>query len=412
MAPRLARGAIPLAGPLPAPPASDNSKVHPLRTSLTAILLVVSALPGLAQSLNVAPSTTEGDRIRRLVGQLQNEPLTITIRGFARGDTDVIPLDKASERHGVRRIYNGTGPYFDAYESESIEASRGLWRFGYSWTRADLYQGNHDAAQVYLDSQSGSLTDAATGSPRATMNKTSATRWQLGYQCPLTIAGHRAELYAAASYLRMQRVQLGSLTGSTTGDAFAGTLSFLSTLDMDPSETHSDGLSVDAGLCVQVDDRWRISLQCENLASRVWQRGLQSIVADVATNTIVADEDGFLYGAPLVSGTTSRTNLRTELRRRIDVGGAYRQDRTSWVAFFHRDFSWRLAGGLTQDLGHGSRWWALLWCEPFEWQAGIDWGMLRLAMGMSDVNASTTERASVSLALRVCLEKKREARSK
>lgn len=375
-----------------------------MRSFLSLLLLALSSAPALCQSLVVAPSQTEDDRIRLLVGEPSGGPLTLTLRGFWRGDTDVLPLSKGSERHGARRVYHGDSPYFNAYEVQSVEVSRGPWRLCYAWTYADLYQGNADAAQTYLDSQAGTLTGTVGGYPRATMNRTAAIRWQAGYRTPLTLLRHRAELTLNASYLRMQRVQLGALAGATSGDQFAGVLQFLSTLDMPPDETRSDGLSLDAGLAVALDDRWRVAALCENLASRVWQRGLQSITADVATNTIVADGNGFLYGAPLLSGTIGRTNLRTELRRRFDLGAAYRQGHVDWMAFLRYDFDWRVAGGVTRDLGHGSRAWALLWADPFEWQAGIDWRCLRLALGMADIDASATERASVSLAIRIGLE--------
>jgi len=52
----------------------------------------------------------------------------------------------------------------------------------------------------------------------------------------------------------------------------------------------------------------------------------------------------------------------------------------------------------------------LFWTDPFEWQAGLDWGMLRFALGMSDLDAATTERATLSAELRIPLERSRERR--
>lgn len=381
-----------------------------MRNRLLTLSLVLLCSPAIGQSLRIAPGDTEDDRIRRLIGELDLRPLTLTIRGFARGDTDVIPLSKGSERHMARRVYPGDAPYFDAYEVHALELERGLWRLSYAWTRADLYQGNRDAAQTYLDSLSDTLADSPLGSPRATMNRTSAIRWQAAYRSPVTIAHRPGGLFVAANYVRMQRVQLGSLTGVTSGERFNGVLSFLSTLDMPPDETHSDGLALDAGLALNVSRNWRLAVQCENLVSRVWQRGLQAITAEVATHTIVTDGDGFLYGAPLVGGATSRTNLQTELRRRIDIGAAYEQSGVHWLAFLHRDFDWRIAFGATRGIGKGARAWMLFWTDPFEWQAGLDWGMLRFALGMSDMDAATTERATLSAELRIPLERSRERR--
>ena len=380
----------------------------PVRTTFLVVPLLLLSMRALGQSLYIAPAATEDDAIRWLIGEPNNRPLTLTLRGYARGDTDVIPLSKGSDRHMARRVYRGDAPYFDAYEVYDVDVYRGLWQLSYAWTRADLYQGNRDAAQTYLDSLSDTLANNSMGSPRATMNRTSAARWQIAYRSPVTIAQHHADLFVAANYFRMQRVQLGSLTGATSGEQFNGVLRFLSTLDMPPEETHSDGLGLDAGFALTVNRNWRLAVQYENLVSRVWQRGLQAITAQVATNTIVADSDGFLYGAPLLSGTTSRTNLQTELRRRFDLGAAYERNGVHWLAILHHDFDWRFAFGITGGTRAARRLWILLWPDPVEWQAGLDWGMLRVALGMSDLDPAASERATLSVALCIPLEPSRQ----
>jgi hypothetical protein len=378
------------------------------RTVLFVFLLLAGALPrASAQSLLLAPADTEDDRIRRLTSPPTARPLEIEFRAFACGDTNVLPLVKGGERHAPRRSFQGDYAYFTDYRNSEMALSKGMWRLSYASTNADLYEGNHDAAQLYLDSLSNSIDPHAAMRPLATMNRTAAIRWRMGYATPVRWAAKRGGIYLAVSYLRMQRVQLGELTGDTVGNRFDGELTFLSTLDLPPEETRSAGIALDAALELELTPRWRISLAAENLASRIRQRGLQKITAEVATNAIEPDSNGFLHGVPLAQGQISRRNLETGARRRFDIGAACREGARDWMLFVRSDRAWSAALGLAVRHGRDDRWWGLAWLSPFEWQTGLDWGQWRLQFGMSSLDPADARRATLSLSWRLALDRTR-----
>lgn len=379
-----------------------------MRRAVTHMLSLFALIPPIhagAQSLYIAPNDTESDRIRRLLTPFSPRPLTLEMRAAGRGDTSVLALSEGDRRRAPRRSFHGEDAYFAAFRSSDLAFARGAWELRYAWSLADLYRGNRDAGQLYLDSLSDAFDPQSLRSLQATMNRSSLARWQAAYTAPIKMTGGQGSVRIAGNYLRLQRAQFGSLSGSAVGEQFTGALTIQSTRDLPPSETRSHGFSLDLSVNLALSEQWRIGFACENLFSRVWLRTLQQIEADVKTSAIQADPDGFLSGAPLLSGRISRRSLQSELRRRLECGFAYRQDRRDWLLFVRSDFDWRAAVGASERVGRSGRWWALLWLDPFEWQAGYDAGTWRIQFGMSALDPERARRAAISLAWVIPLER-------
>jgi hypothetical protein len=382
-----------------------------MRRTITLILSLFALVPPFhagAQSLYIAPNDTESERLRRLLTPFSLRPLTLEMRAAGRGDTNVLALSEGDRRHAPRRAFHGEDAYFTAFRSSDLAFSRGAWELRYAWSLADLYRGNRDAGQLYLDSLADTFDPQSTRNPMATMNRSSLSRWQAAYTTPIKMTSGQGSVRVAGNYLRLQRAQFGSLSGNAVGEQFNGALTIQSTRDLPPSETRSHGFSLDLSVNLALTEQWRIGFTCENLFSRVWMRTLQQIEADVKTNTIQADPDGFLFGAPLLSGRISRRSLQSELRRRLECGFAYRQNRRDWLLFVRNDFDWRAAVGASERVGQSGRWWALFWLDPFEWQTGYDAGPWRIQFGLSTLDPESARRAALSIAWVIPLERRRE----
>ncbi len=378
------------------------------RRLLVVLILILSGLrPGWGQPLYIAPAETTADRIRFLVLPPESRPLEIEFHAFAVGDTNVMPLFAGANRSAARQTFNGSHAYFDGYRSYEAAISGGMWRISYASTTADLYQGNRDAAQLYLDSLSNSINPYASMQPQVSMNRTAAIRWRVAYATPIRLVSHYDTLLMAANFLQMQRVQLGNLSGATTGNSFTGNLSILSTLGLPPGETRGYGLSLDMGLALDFGKRWRVEVSVDNLISQVWERHLQEINADVTTNTIQPDANGFLHDVPLLQGSVSSTSLADEIRRQYNAGLAFRQGAQNWLLMVRRDVFWQAGAGFAMRSGREGLWWGLAWLQPFEWQTGFDLGNWQIQFGMSSFVPSSARRATINLLWRIPISRAR-----
>lgn len=356
-----------------------------------------------AQDLYVAPSLTEADRIRLLTGPTSNQPLSLELRAYGRGDTDVAPIGPGSRKHIGKTELHADRAYLLDFRNTGLALERGRWRAGYFSTQADLYSGNHDAGQIYLDSLAHMVDFTALASPSVNMNRTEADRFDVGYSTPMKIAGRKGALMMTGSYLYFHRIQLGSLQGQTTNGQFHGDLHILTTLGLDPGEHGGDGLSFDTAFALELNPRWRVALSAENLFSYVHQQTLKQIDATVTTNTLEPDGNGFLHGVPLLQGSVSKHSYTGAIRRRLDLGAGYRESGRDWMLWLRNDIDWRLTAALNVPRGKSGRIWGMLALAPFEWIAGYDTGNFGVELGLSGTDFDTAKRATIALKYRVAL---------
>lgn len=370
---------------------------------LAAACMLFVSIPADGQALYSAPTTLEGDRIRFLLSSRSYEPAALEFRAFARGDNNVVSLAQGDRRHIGPTLFSGQTAYLSDYHVQGVNWAQGHWRIAVESTAADLYEGNRDAGQLYVDSLSHTVDFHAAIAPQVTMNRSEINRIRAGRAFDLRLGDRAAVLLVTGSLLDVHRFQVGSVTGKNSGGQFVGDLTILTTLGVPPSQTRSPGASLDAALSADVAPRWRASISVENLVGQVWQRKLQRLDVTLKTNAVEPDANGFLHGVPVAQGRISFESADAGLRRRFDAGAAYSGRGNDWLLFISNDFDWRVATGINFQRGRDSRIWALVGFSPFEWQLGFDSSHWRFQFGMSAIDFEQAKRASASLTWRIPL---------
>lgn len=368
---------------------------------LTAILLSMRAG---SQTIHLAPHAGFSRILDTLLSPAADQPLTLESYVDVRGENSLIPLDWARQRRLPLVVYHGTDPYFSDYQTWEVALERGKWRLSWASVNTDLYEGNPSGAQLYLDAQHNQIPTTGASHPLVTMNRTSYQRISVGYETPLSMRLGVARIGLAGNLLLFDRVQYGNISGDMVNGQFTGHLSLLTTRGLPNSQTYSPGASIDTWITVPLVKRWNLGIRIENLLGIVQIRKMQDIEADVATNTVIPDENGFLHGAPLINGKVTHRSVQANLSRRWWAGltrplGAY-----NILITAQNDRYWRGGTGISGIIKRSGRWWTLFQTDPFEWQSGMNLGALRTQLSLSEPNLGHTRQAELLVGIKVNIE--------
>ena len=371
-------------------------------TALTLLLLSGIATHSPAQEVYLAPTRSGGERLLRLVAP---EPASgIRLEGWASlaGDNNVLPLSQGDDRSLPPLRHEASHAYFAGAKQGRIALSMGAWSLTYASDRADLYKGNKDAAQLYLDSKSGAFDPVAIGAPFASMSRSAAARWRVGYLATVRSGAARFVVDIGASYLRTQRVQFGRLEGATAGQSFTGDLLIESTRPFERPANRGHGFALDVGATFRLSERVTAGIWADNLVGFVDLGHLQVIRSTVKTNQVQTDPDGFLTNAPALSGTVTERSARLAPRRRMDAAAAYSTRGPTWALLFRSDYAtWAGAAGIWRI--PGGRWWFALWSRPGRWEAGAEWRGWTAQVGFASTNPESARQAVISVGFRQTL---------
>lgn len=367
------------------------------------LLMWLTGMPTLGQSLFVTPTQTEFDQIDLLTGFRKSNRLSLEARSRFHYDSNVEDFARAAIHHPSPIQFGGSIGYFTSDQTQEFSIAKGYWQITIANVESELYRGNHDAAQLYLDSVSRTINTNGVYNPNMTLNRSKATRLRVNYTAPIHLRGMRANIQATGNLLSFKRAQLGSLKGSTVNGQFHGDIELKTTLGLPEDQVDSYGASLDTGISFEVRPNLRMSASVENLLGQVWQGRIQHILTTVTTNTLVPNSDGFLQGAPLLSGKVIDEGFQSSIRKRYSFGTAYQNRGCDWLALLNYDFDWRINVGVNMHLKRRQRLWILLCPEPFQWQLGYEIGGLRLQFGISSIDLGTSHRGTAQVSYRLLL---------
>jgi hypothetical protein len=353
----------------------------------------------LGQTVPIPPRWTMNEQVSLLLGNRSSSHQWLTTRAFFHADNNVLPLKLGDEKRLPPLRFVGDRAYFIAYRFKEVALTYRRWTLRYGHGRADLYDGNGDAAQLYLDSLANAPNPMRSYEVVASLNRTRLHRWSLDYEMPLRLNGRRGYLVATLHWLRLSRLQLGTLTGRMDElGRFQGDLRLLTTRGLPEEETHSNGIALDVAVVVALNERWRMGIWLENLLSQIWQRTLQDITAQVATNVVEPDADGFLHAVPFLQGRVDRRSVTAKAKRRwtLTLSGAQRRD--TWLLLAQQDveatqvhfgYAWMMREG---------RWiWVMRSLTKGHWQMGLSLSRWQLLLSTDKFNSKTARRTSLSL---------------
>ncbi len=346
----------------------------------------------LCQTVQIPPSWTVAEQVIGLLNdpELPND-WQLKTRASIYASNNVLPLKLGDDEELPTTRFNANHAFYATHSLKDLALTRGRWTLRYGYGKADLYQGNRGAAQLFLDSKSGSIDWSKDYDVNASLKRTRLYRLTVEHVIPFKHG--KGQISLALHWLRVHRLQEGTLAGQTQSGQFQGDLILLTTRGLPRHKIRSNGLVLDVAAVVPINERIKFGLWGENVFSRIWQRTIQKITAKVATNIIEPDPDGFLHAVPFLQGRIEQTSLKVKAKQIWTIGAAFQQDRSKWILIFIRERDWQVGVGYGFPIDHKKRVWVMISEHPRFLQVGIDTTQLQLMVSIDKLNASTSKRA-------------------
>lgn len=360
-----------------------------LRAGGSLVLFLLVAVIASAEPVVLPPVWTEAQWVQHLTSSpvVGGKWLETGYHLFAR--TNVRPLLESSK---AEQSFTGEHGYYRFASLDEIRLRLPRWQVSYAFGVADHYAGDQGAVHLYLGGVNLTQIPTSDIDVSATLNRSAVNRWTVEHSVAFRSKHGEGWLLLAASLYLSRRIQQGTLEGRWQNAQFDGNLSLDTTRGLNPADTRSTGWGLHLALSLPLSERWRVAFWGENLLGRIQQRKLQRIIAHVQANTIVPDADGFLHAAPLLSGRIDYLSQELSLQSRVTLGVAYRRGSEVWLLFASRDNDERVSVGYAS-----SGYWLLLSLPHREWQVAYRNGQWELAIGLSALNPSRTQCATLGI---------------
>jgi len=374
---------------------------------LTPLWLAIAGPPCAAQRLFTGSIRSDPELLDGLYKQDRSPRLELTLS--ATGDSNVTPLAGVDEARAATMRFGGSHGYGRTAYGFGVRAVSGPWEFRWVHGGADDYEGNGDAARVYLAAEGGAASYPDAGEPVAELNRNSMSRLVVGYETPVRGA-HSVTVMAAASWLHADRVQLGRIAAVSHGEAMTGTLDLFTTRGLPSDRTGGDGYALDVGARTDLGKGWHALFWAENLLSSLRVGTLQHIQADVNVDVIVPDSDEFLHGISAMAGRVTEASLRESLMRRVAVAVRSEQPMADFLMIARHDRDWHVSAGFSRSSRRDGRVWVLISPYRFQWQVGASRGQWDLQLGWSTADPDMAYRGAATLRYRLPLGHSRGGR--
>lgn len=231
---------------------------------------------------------------------------------------NVQSLWTVSNRKVSPRLLDTDAPYARLRFGEWACVSSGDWIVAIGSGFRDVYDGNRDAGQLWLDLRSKSRTQSDYAPSANDLHV--ATRWYgIGRRF-----GFRARHAECAGLVFIRSVTAGdllarSMDGSVSGDDFMGNVRILSTRH--GAGTRGSGWALDGRMSIMDGRGWEVLVAAEGLAGEMkWSR---VTVRDeyVLSPRVFTDPDGFYRDTGGISGVSRKREVRLDVGRtvRLDV---------------------------------------------------------------------------------------------
>lgn len=192
-----------------------------------------------------------------------------------------------------------------------VAVGQGEWILSFGSGTRDYYEGNSDAAQLWIDTHSDSVTQTEYR-PRVSNTRISVNWFGISRSLPVRSGKMDGDLTVTLRKLVVDSYRSGSLVGKVSGDEFTGMIRTTSS-EMLSANADGQGWSLDAELSFRIGQRWIGRAIAEGLAGRISWGGLLTQDAYVVSPRVFVDPDGFLHDCGGATGMTWSTDLNARL---------------------------------------------------------------------------------------------------
>ncbi len=230
----------------------------------------------------------------------------------------IVSLRDISRKRQPRMRFSGddASALLETRESVRIEA-RGWW-VGCGQGEIESYDGNEDAAQLWLDLRS--KTTQGRYMPQARRNLVSASWLGVGRRFPVRMGGVRSDLMLIFRSITADDYWAGVATGDYENDVFTGMLKTVVSESW-KFRCPGEGWSLDAEAHVDLGRRGRARVAAEGLMGRVTWDAMTFEDRYIQSPTVFTDPEGYLRDTGGISGVWSRQrlSLRINPRYQLDI---------------------------------------------------------------------------------------------
>jgi len=247
---------------------------------------------------------------------------------YLRAANNVIPLSLVNQDRYPDREAPDKSPFFLLNGIGAMRFQAGLWTFSYSQVWEDSYEGNPDAARLFLAAKTDTLQEAGPLQVSASLQRKQGYSIGAWWEKERNIMGKPAFYRIGGRFLSIPFYRDGWIRGKYDQGHFSGTLYLQSTKDLD---SQGYGFSMDALFGVQWSPSLQVILGAEGLAGKMRWNRVRFLKGNFETDKVEPDPDGFLRQAPLVKGVDTYAPLNVSLNPHIVYGFAIPDEEVTWL---------------------------------------------------------------------------------
>ncbi len=274
-----------------------------LRTCLArlvvALCLPLCAAGGLLASGITLPQVLDGNDLLKSTLEQQNpKSVQLELGARALGDNNIGSMWKLDGELPAH-TFGDDSAYASLQVSEWLKVSHKGWWVSAGKFERDAYEGNSDAAQLWIDMNSGGQTRSRY-EPVAGNTDVSANWYALGKDFTLRLG--RAD---GSGTISVRRLSAGSflarsVTGEVDGSTFTGMMRVL-TSDTSSGSVSGSGWAMDVQAKLR-NSNWLGQFTVEGILGSISWKGLQIEDSLITSPRTFTDPDGFMHDCGGISG--------------------------------------------------------------------------------------------------------------
>lgn len=295
-------------------------------------LLVLLASSVTAATVRLPSAFDESDFLRLRLTPPRSG-ISMDVGAVASGANNIGSLWEITDDEQPPHDFSGSSAYAVLQTTQWMRASRDDWWIVYGRGRRDTYEGNSDAAQLWIDlhSDSRSLDSYA---PEMFGTSISATWYGVGRTIPIRVGSARGTADVFVRNITADEYIFRSVVGQVEGEDYTG-ITRAVTSNTSSGDVEGRGWSLDVRASFALGRNWHGQFTAESLMGKVSWEGLSVEDSYITSPGVFQDADGFLHDTGGITGMGWRDDrsATTQPKYRIDLMRTGRTDTLLGVAW-------------------------------------------------------------------------------
>lgn len=290
----------------------------PLPIILAAIALILCQSQCRAAEVVLAPTFIMQDVLTDYCASPQKTGIRVETGGCVGAFNNIQSLWDVTDKKMAPQSVDTNELYARLRFGQWVCLSSGNWFVGAGSGFRDIYDGNHDAGQLWIDlhTTSRSQTDYY---PSANDLHIATSWYGIGRNFGFHARGVEGNCKVFARCIKANDFLARSLDGSVSGDDFSGNVRIVTSSNS--SQIYGRGWSLDARSSLKIGKKWEGVVAVEGILGEIQWDGVSVQDMYVVSPRVFTDPEGFYHDTGGISGVSSKRNLRLNVGRncRIDL---------------------------------------------------------------------------------------------